>query len=93
MCEVDLGQVFQDVNGNGGTSSELNPGHVEAPGPGQRECVARVPVPGGRDGAHRTGLRVFQVGSTLIVVLHRALPDLQRMKLLLFCCELLRPAT
>jgi hypothetical protein len=34
MCEVDVGQVFQDVNGNGGTSSELNPGHVEAPGPG-----------------------------------------------------------
>ena len=29
MCEVDVGQVFQDVNGNGGTSSELNPGHVE----------------------------------------------------------------
>jgi hypothetical protein len=57
MCEVDVGQVFQDVNGNGGTSSELNPGHV------------------------------FQVGSTLIVVLHRALPDLQRMKLLLFCCR------
>jgi hypothetical protein len=26
-------------------------------------------------------------GASLIVVLHRALPDLQRMKLLLFCCR------
>ena len=34
MCEVDLGQVFQDVNGNGGTSSELNPGHVRPPARG-----------------------------------------------------------